>query len=68
MAADMSLRLGWIEESIVHRTIALLEKAELPTRPPQVLLPPQRSWQAFDSSTETLMALAVAEFAGCVGV
>ncbi len=36
MAADMSLRLGWIEEGILHRTIALLEKAELPTRPPKV--------------------------------
>ena len=36
MAADMSLRLGWIEEDILHRTIALLEMAELPTKPPQV--------------------------------
>ena len=36
MAADMSLRLGWIEEDILHRTIALLELAELPTKPPQV--------------------------------
>ena len=43
MAADMSLRLGWIEESILHRTIALLEKAELPTRPPKVCPKPQCS-------------------------
>ena len=37
MAANMSLRLGWIEEDILHRTVALLEMAELPTKPPQVL-------------------------------
>jgi 3-dehydroquinate synthase len=39
MAADMSVRLGWIEEEILHRTVALLEKAELPTRPPEVPSP-----------------------------
>ena len=39
MAADMSVRLGWIEEEILHRTVALLEKAELPTRPPKVPSP-----------------------------
>ena len=37
MAADMSVRLGWIEEDILHRTVALLEKGELPTRPPKVM-------------------------------
>ena len=36
MAADMSVRLGWIEEDILHRTVALLEKGELPTRSPKV--------------------------------
>ena len=36
MAADMSLRLGWIKEDILHRTISLLKLAELPTKPPQV--------------------------------
>ena len=39
MAADMSVRLGWIEEEILQRTVALLEKAELPTRPPKVPSP-----------------------------
>lgn len=38
MAADMSVRLGWIEEDILHRTVSLLGKAELPTRPPKVPL------------------------------
>ena len=36
MATDMSLRLGGIEEDILHRTIALLKMAQLPTKPPQV--------------------------------
>ena len=39
MAADMSVRLGWTEEEILQRTVALLEKAELPTRPPKVPFP-----------------------------
>ena len=36
MAADMSLRLGWIEESILTRTRALLQRAKLPIEPPKV--------------------------------
>ncbi len=36
MAADMSVRLGWIDPSIASRTKALLEKAKLPTEPPKV--------------------------------
>lgn len=36
MAADMSYRLGWIEESLLQRTRALMEKAKLPTAPPKV--------------------------------
>ena len=36
MAADMSLRLGWIEADILDRTRRLLERANLPTAPPQV--------------------------------
>lgn len=36
MAADMSLRLGWIEAGLVDRIRALNEKAKLPTAPPPV--------------------------------
>ena len=36
MAADMSHRLGWIDRSIVDRTVALLKQANLPTAPPEV--------------------------------
>lgn len=45
MAADMSVRLGWIDPSIASRTKALLEKAKLPTEPPKVshLEPSQKS-------------------------
>eukprot|EP00245_Coleochaete_scutata_P002804 TRINITY_DN13935_c0_g1_i1.p2 TRINITY_DN13935_c0_g1~~TRINITY_DN13935_c0_g1_i1.p2 ORF type:complete len:255 (+),score=58.51 TRINITY_DN13935_c0_g1_i1:690-1454(+) len=34
MAADMSHRLGWIDASLVERTRALLERANLPVTPP----------------------------------
>ena len=46
MAADMSHRLGWIDGDILERTTALLQRAQLPTVPPEVwrmcilLLPP----------------------------
>lgn len=36
MAADMSLRLGWIESSIASRTRELLGRANLPIEPPKV--------------------------------
>ena len=36
MAADMSLRLGWIEPSIASRATELLKRAKLPTEPPKV--------------------------------
>lgn len=35
MAADMSVRLGWIDPSILQRTRALLESANLPVTPPE---------------------------------
>lgn len=36
MAADMSYRLGWIDEQLVQRIRALNEKAKLPVAPPSV--------------------------------
>ena len=39
MAADMSRRLGWIEQDIVDRTRTLLQRAQLPVAPPQVSFP-----------------------------
>jgi 3-dehydroquinate synthetase len=36
MAADMSVRLGWIEPEILDRTVALLKRANLPVEPPKV--------------------------------
>ncbi|KAG7535836.1 3-dehydroquinate synthase AroB [Arabidopsis thaliana x Arabidopsis arenosa] len=35
MAVDMSYRLGWIDESIVKRVNKILERAKLPTTPPE---------------------------------
>ncbi|KAM0835528.1 hypothetical protein ACQ4PT_062872 [Festuca glaucescens] len=35
MAADMSYRLGWIDESIQKRTFDILEQAKLPVAPPK---------------------------------
>lgn len=36
MAADMSHRLGWIDEELLRRTQSLIERAKLPVTPPQV--------------------------------
>lgn len=36
MAADMSHRLGWIEQDVLDRTRKLLQRAQLPVEPPQV--------------------------------
>ncbi len=36
MAADMSHRLGWIDQSILDRTRRLLQRAKLPVEVPQV--------------------------------
>lgn len=36
MAADMSLRLGWIDAELARRIHALNEKAKLPVTPPPV--------------------------------
>jgi len=36
MAADMSHRLGWIDQSILDRTRHLLQRAKLPVEAPQV--------------------------------
>jgi 3-dehydroquinate synthase len=35
MAADMSVRLGWVEPAIYERTVALLERARLPVALPK---------------------------------
>ncbi|XP_065856360.1 3-dehydroquinate synthase, chloroplastic [Euphorbia lathyris] len=37
MAVDMSYRLGWIDESIVKRTDAILRYAKLPIAPPDTM-------------------------------
>ncbi|XP_062194080.1 3-dehydroquinate synthase, chloroplastic-like [Phragmites australis] len=37
MAADMSHRLGWIDESIKKRTVDILEQANLPIAPPETM-------------------------------
>ncbi|CAM0952705.1 unnamed protein product [Alopecurus aequalis] len=37
MAADMSYRLGWIDESVKKRTIELLEQAKLPVKAPKCM-------------------------------
>lgn len=34
MAADLSYRLGWIEKDLYDRIVKLLERAQLPTKPP----------------------------------
>ena len=40
MAADLSWRLGWIESTVFERTRKLLERAELPIKPPKVVFNP----------------------------
>jgi 3-dehydroquinate synthase len=35
MAADMSLRLGWIDEALFHRIVDLLKRAKVPISPPE---------------------------------
>eukprot|EP01018_Ginkgo_biloba_P015928 Gb_01528 [translate_table: standard] len=37
MAADMSLRLGWIDDTLPKRILELLKQAKLPISPPQVM-------------------------------
>jgi 3-dehydroquinate synthase len=37
MAADLSWRLGWLTQSDLERTRALIERAGLPVKPPQAL-------------------------------
>lgn len=41
MAADMSARQGWLSAEDAARCIALVQKAGLPTRPPQGMTPDQ---------------------------
>ncbi|MCL6270585.1 3-dehydroquinate synthase [Sansalvadorimonas sp. 2012CJ34-2] len=41
MAADLSKKLGWIDEALVQRAIKLLVKAKLPVVPPQDMTPAQ---------------------------
>ncbi|KAG2482128.1 hypothetical protein HYH03_018914 [Edaphochlamys debaryana] len=49
MAADMSLRLGWIDRSLHDRILALLRRARLPTLPPASMSVEQfRSFMAVD--------------------
>ena len=35
MAVDLSLRLGWIDESLAGRVHSILKQAKLPTAPPE---------------------------------
>ncbi|CAL9774088.1 unnamed protein product [Musa acuminata subsp. burmannicoides] len=37
MAVDMSHRLGWIDDTIVKRVFSILQKAKLPTQPPEMM-------------------------------
>ncbi|PKA55667.1 3-dehydroquinate synthase [Apostasia shenzhenica] len=37
MVADMSYRLGWVDSSIVERVLNIIQKANLPTAPPQMM-------------------------------
>lgn len=37
MAVDMSYRLGWIDDLLVKRVRKILEKAKLPTSPPETM-------------------------------
>ncbi|MCO5581621.1 hypothetical protein L7F22_035510 [Adiantum nelumboides] len=37
MAADMCVRLGWIDETLQSRVLSLLKRAKLPTAPPKHL-------------------------------
>lgn len=37
MAADMSYRLGWIDDSIVRRVRDILIQAKLPIAPPETM-------------------------------
>ena len=39
MAADLSLRLGWIDRELYDRTCSILEAANLPITPPKVRIP-----------------------------
>lgn len=41
MAIDLSIRQGWIDESVRERSIALLHRAALPTAPPVDMTPEQ---------------------------
>lgn len=41
MAADLSHRLGWIERDVLDRTVALLERCNLPTKPAEGMTPAQ---------------------------
>eukprot|EP01026_Neomeris_dumetosa_P050604 TRINITY_DN44424_c0_g1_i2.p3 TRINITY_DN44424_c0_g1~~TRINITY_DN44424_c0_g1_i2.p3 ORF type:complete len:197 (+),score=45.10 TRINITY_DN44424_c0_g1_i2:222-812(+) len=41
MAANMSWKLGWIEEDIKTRTVNLLKRANLPIKPPSGMTPQQ---------------------------
>jgi len=37
MAVDMSRRLGWIDDTIVERVLRILQQANLPTAPPEIM-------------------------------
>ncbi|HEU0197937.1 MAG TPA: 3-dehydroquinate synthase [Nevskiaceae bacterium] len=39
MAADLSVRMGWVHAAIATRARALVAKAGLPTRPPEAMTP-----------------------------
>ena len=37
MTADMSYRLGWIDESLKNRVVDILKQAKLPIAPPEAM-------------------------------
>jgi 3-dehydroquinate synthase len=53
MAADMSRRLGWIDEALDNRIRALIEKAKLPVAPPAGMTVDQfKSFMAVDKKVQ----------------
>eukprot|EP00232_Nephroselmis_pyriformis_P027236 CAMPEP_0182852886 /NCGR_PEP_ID=MMETSP0034_2-20130328/400_1 /TAXON_ID=156128 /ORGANISM="Nephroselmis pyriformis, Strain CCMP717" /LENGTH=461 /DNA_ID=CAMNT_0024983625 /DNA_START=37 /DNA_END=1422 /DNA_ORIENTATION=- len=70
MAADMSYKLGWIEESIKSRTVELLKRAKLPVSPdPSMTADKFRELMAVDKKVENgklKLILLEGALGGCV--
>lgn len=70
MAADMSARLGWIDQKLVERTRALLERAKLPIVPPSGMTASVfRELMAVDKKVadgKLRLVLLKGELGGCV--